>query len=104
MASQSSVARRTRGGAADDHAVLKAVARLTERDRYIIRIVAEHRVLTSDQLAALAFDNVITAPQARCAGAARRAQSLPAAPGDRVGTLALPAWPARRRAAGRRGP
>lgn len=37
------------------------MARLTERDRYIIRIVAEHRVLTTDQLAALAFDSIITA-------------------------------------------
>ncbi|MGO8957775.1 MAG: replication-relaxation family protein [Streptosporangiaceae bacterium] len=61
MTSQSSVARRARGGAADDQAVLKAAARLTERDRYLIRLVAEHRVLTTDQLAALAFDNVITA-------------------------------------------
>jgi Replication-relaxation len=61
MASQSPVPRRTRGGAADDQAVLKAAARLTERDRYLVRTVAEHRVLTTDQLAALAFDNVITA-------------------------------------------
>jgi DNA-binding CsgD family transcriptional regulator len=61
MASQSPVPRRARGGAADDQAVLKAVARLTERDRYLVRTVAEHRVLTTDQLAALAFDNIITA-------------------------------------------
>jgi hypothetical protein len=61
MASQSSVARRARGGAADDQAMFKAAARLTERDRYIIRIVAEHRVLTTDQLAVIAFDNIITA-------------------------------------------
>jgi Replication-relaxation len=61
MASQSSVARRARGGAADDQAIFKAAARLTERDRYIIRIVAEHRVLTTDQLAVIAFDNIITA-------------------------------------------
>ncbi len=61
MASQSSLARRARGGAGDDQAVLKAAARLTERDRYLVRTVAEHRVLTTDQLAALAFDNVITA-------------------------------------------
>jgi len=53
--------RRARGGAADDQAVLKAAARLTERDRYLVRTVAEHRVLTTDQLAALAFDNIITA-------------------------------------------
>lgn len=61
MASQSSVARRARGGTSDDQAVLKAAARLTERDRYLVRTVAEHRVLTTDQLAALAFDNIITA-------------------------------------------
>jgi DNA-binding CsgD family transcriptional regulator len=61
MASQSSVARRARGGAADDQAMFKAAARLTERDRYIIRIVAEHRVLTTDQVAVIAFDNIITA-------------------------------------------
>jgi hypothetical protein len=61
MASQSSVARRAHGGPADDQAMFKAAARLTERDRYIIRIVAEHRVLTTDQLAVIAFDNIITA-------------------------------------------
>ena len=61
MASQSSVARRARGGAADDQSMFKAAARLAERDRYIIRIVAEHRVLTTDQLAVIAFDNIITA-------------------------------------------
>jgi len=61
MASQSSVGRRAGGGAADDQAVLKAAVRLTERDRYLVRTVAEHRVLTTDQLAALAFDNIITA-------------------------------------------
>jgi Replication-relaxation len=61
MASQSPVPRRARGGAADDQAVLKAAARLTERDRYLVRTVAEHRVLTTDQVAALAFDNIITA-------------------------------------------
>ena len=61
MASQSSVARRAHGGPADDQAMFKAAARLTERDRYIIRIVAEHRVLTTNQLAVIAFDNIITA-------------------------------------------
>jgi Replication-relaxation len=58
MASQSSVARRARG---DDQAVFQAAARLTGRDRYLVRVVAEHRVLTTDQLAALAFDSTITA-------------------------------------------
>jgi Replication-relaxation len=61
MASQSSVARRAHGGPADDQAMFKAAARLTERDHYITRIVAEHRVLTTDQLAVIAFDNIITA-------------------------------------------
>jgi hypothetical protein len=61
MASQSPVPRHARGGAADDQAMFKAAARLTERDRYIIRIVAEHRVPTTDQLAVIAFDNIITA-------------------------------------------
>jgi hypothetical protein len=59
MASQSPVARRTRAG--NDQAALKAAVRLTDRDRFLVRIVAEHRVLTTDQLAALAFDNVVTA-------------------------------------------
>jgi Replication-relaxation len=48
-------------GTTDDQAVLKAAARLTDRDRYLVRVVAEHRVLTTDQLAALAFGNIITA-------------------------------------------
>jgi Replication-relaxation len=46
---------------AADLAVLKAAARLTDRDRYPVPTVAEHRVLTTDQLTALAFDNIITA-------------------------------------------
>jgi len=61
MASQSSAAGRARGAVADDLAMLKAAARLTDRDRYLVRTVAEHRVLTTDQLTALAFDNIITA-------------------------------------------
>jgi Replication-relaxation len=40
---------------------LNAAARLTDRDRFLVRVVAEHRVLTTDQLATLAFENVITA-------------------------------------------
>jgi Replication-relaxation len=61
MASQSPVARRARAGTAGDQAALNAAARLTDRDRFLVRVVAEHRVLTTDQLAALAFENVITA-------------------------------------------
>jgi Replication-relaxation len=61
MASQSPIARRARAGTANDQAALNAAARLTDRDRFLVRVVAEHRVLTTDQLAALAFDNIITA-------------------------------------------
>ncbi|WP_280508408.1 replication-relaxation family protein [Nocardia flavorosea] len=37
------------------------VARLTERDRWILRMLHEHRVLTTNQLAALAFPSPIIA-------------------------------------------
>lgn len=46
---------------AGDRAVLAASAHLTERDRSLVRLVGQHRVLTTDQLAAFAFTNVITA-------------------------------------------
>lgn len=59
MASQS-FARGARA-VADEQAVLAAAAHLTDRDRYLVRMVCEHRVLTTEQLAALGFDNVITA-------------------------------------------
>jgi hypothetical protein len=36
-------------------------AHLTERDRYLVRMVGEHRVLTTDQLAALSFGSIVTA-------------------------------------------
>jgi protein involved in plasmid replication-relaxation len=49
------------GAVAGDAAVLAASAHLTGRDRYLVRMVGEHRVLTTDQLAALGFGNVITA-------------------------------------------
>jgi len=41
--------------------VLAASAHLTGRDRELVRMIAEHRVLTTGQLTALAFGNVITA-------------------------------------------
>jgi hypothetical protein len=41
--------------------VLAASGHLTERDRDLVRMVGEHRVLTTGQLCALAFGNVITA-------------------------------------------
>lgn len=65
MASQSSGAggaRRGRGpAAASDELVLAAAAHLTRRGRQLVRAVAEHRVLTTGQLAALGFGSVITA-------------------------------------------
>jgi hypothetical protein len=47
--------------AASDQAILAAAAHLTARDRHLVRAVAEHRVLTTGQLAALGFGSVITA-------------------------------------------
>ena len=48
-------------GARDEAAVLSIAAHLTDRDRKLVRQVAEHRVLTTDQVAAVAFSSVITA-------------------------------------------
>lgn len=45
----------------EDAAVLSASGHLTERDRYLVRMVGQHRVLTTDQLCALGFGNIITA-------------------------------------------
>ena len=47
--------------ARDEAAVLSAAGHLTDRDRELTRLVARHRVLTTDQLAALAFGNITTA-------------------------------------------
>lgn len=41
--------------------MLSASAHLTERDRMLVRLVGVHRVLTTDQLAALGFGNLTTA-------------------------------------------
>jgi hypothetical protein len=41
--------------------VLSVSAHLTDRDRELTRLVGRHRVLTTDQLAALRFSNVTTA-------------------------------------------
>ena len=41
--------------------MLSVSAHLTDRDRDLVRLVARHRVLTTDQLAALAFSNLTTA-------------------------------------------
>jgi hypothetical protein len=59
-------ARRRRGAvhasaSVSDRAVLSASARLTARDRHLVRAVGEHRVLTTGQVAALGFGSVITA-------------------------------------------
>ena len=45
----------------DEAAVLSVAGHLTDRDRELVRLVARHRVLTTDQLAALAFGNITTA-------------------------------------------
>jgi len=45
----------------EDRAVLAAAAYLTERDRRLVRLVGEHRVLTTDQLCALGFGSIVTA-------------------------------------------
>jgi hypothetical protein len=45
----------------EDRAVLAAAAHLTERDRHLVRLVGEHRVLTTGQLCALGFGSIVTA-------------------------------------------
>jgi hypothetical protein len=45
----------------DEAALLQASAHLTDRDRELVRLVGEHRVLTTGQLAALGFGSIITA-------------------------------------------
>lgn len=41
--------------------MLAAAAHLTDRDRDLVRLIGQHRVLTTDQVAALAFGSPITA-------------------------------------------
>jgi hypothetical protein len=45
----------------DEAALLDVPAHLTERDRWLVRLVGEHRVLTTGQLCALGFANLTTA-------------------------------------------
>lgn len=45
----------------EDAALLAVSAHLTERDRMLVRLVAVHRVLTTDQFAALGFGSITTA-------------------------------------------
>ena len=47
--------------ARNEAAVLSVSAHLTDRDRELTRLVARHRVLTTDQLATLRFSNLTTA-------------------------------------------
>jgi hypothetical protein len=51
----------TGAGSKDEAALLAAPAHLTERDRLLVRLVGEHRVLTTGQLTALGFANITTA-------------------------------------------
>jgi Replication-relaxation len=48
-------------GRVSDEALLAVAAHLTDRDRCLVRLVGEHRVLTTGQLAAAGFGSVITA-------------------------------------------
>lgn len=41
--------------------LIRASSHLTDRDRYLCQVLYEHRVLTTDQVADLAFDSPITA-------------------------------------------
>ena len=45
----------------DEAALLAAPAHLTDRDRELVRLVGEHRVLTTGQLTVLGFANLTTA-------------------------------------------
>jgi len=45
----------------EEAALLQASAHLTERDQELVRLVGEHRVLTTGQLTALGFANLTTA-------------------------------------------
>jgi len=62
---RSHISARGRSGAgrrdSEDAVVLAVSPHVTERDRWLVRLVAEHRVLTTDQLTALGFGNITTA-------------------------------------------
>jgi hypothetical protein len=45
----------------DDRLVMAAARRLTDRDRLILKMIYRHRVLTTDQLCEMYFDNINTA-------------------------------------------
>jgi len=62
MTSRSSARGAGTGAASkDEAALLEASAHLTERDRWLVRLVGEHRVLTTGQLTVLGFANLTTA-------------------------------------------
>ncbi|HET9732270.1 MAG TPA: replication-relaxation family protein [Acidimicrobiales bacterium] len=42
----------------DDRLVLEAAGRLTERDRYLCRLLLDHQVLTTEQIRQVAFDSI----------------------------------------------
>jgi hypothetical protein len=80
--SQSSARRAGTGARSkDEAALLAAPAHLTERDRWLVRLVGEHRVLTTGQLTALGFANLTTARHRLSAlvrlGLLRRFRPLP---------------------------
>lgn len=52
---------RGRGGRTSEAAVLAAAPRLTGRDRFLVRLLGKHRVLTTRQVRRVAFDSEITA-------------------------------------------
>src|SRR5580692_5968011 len=41
--------------------LVRAASHLTDRDRYLCRLLYEHRVLTTEQVADVGFDSAITA-------------------------------------------
>jgi Replication-relaxation len=61
MTSHSSTRAGTGAASKDEAALLEASAHLTDRDRELVRLVGEHRVLTTSQLTALGFANLTTA-------------------------------------------
>jgi len=62
MASHSSSRSRAGAGVAvPDQVLLSLLGHLTDRDRSLVRLVAEHRVLTTGQLCAMYFTNLTTA-------------------------------------------
>lgn len=74
--------------ARDEAAVLSAAGHPTDRDRELTRLVARHRVLTTDQLAARVREHHHRQAPPRGPRAPGRAEPVPAAPRDRLRALA----------------